>query len=44
MIVAKRDDDACWLDQLEVVSGPRSAFESSKQARDRRWSRRLPAM
>lgn len=30
MIVARRDDGAYWLDQLTVLSGPRSARESSK--------------
>ena len=29
MIIALRDDEAYWLDQLYVVSGPESAFESA---------------
>jgi lysine 2,3-aminomutase len=30
MVVALRDDDAHWLDQLTVVSGPDSAIESAR--------------
>jgi len=30
MVVALRDDDACWLDQLTVVSGPESAIEAAR--------------
>ncbi len=29
MVIALRDDDAYWLDQLTVVSGPSSAIESA---------------
>jgi KamA family protein len=29
IVVARRDDGAYWLDQLTVVSGPRSAIESA---------------
>ena len=29
MVVARRDDNAYWLDQLTVVSGPQSAIESA---------------
>jgi lysine 2,3-aminomutase len=29
MIVATRDDEAYWLDQLSIVSGPESALESA---------------
>ena len=29
MVVAQRDDEAFWLDQLTVVSGPQSAIESA---------------
>ena len=38
MVIAVRDDDAYWLDQLEVISGPESAFDSSAgHARSDRW-------
>ncbi|MGD2135902.1 MAG: KamA family radical SAM protein [Gemmatimonadales bacterium] len=30
MVVALRDDEAYWLDQLTVVSGPESAIESAR--------------
>ena len=29
MVIAVRDDDAYWLDQLTVVSGPQSAIDSA---------------
>jgi KamA family protein len=45
VVVALRDDDAHWLDQLTVVSGPRSAARAA--AHYRPWGRsgrpRLPA-
>jgi hypothetical protein len=30
MIIALRDEDAYWLDQLTVVSGPASAIEYAR--------------
>lgn len=36
MIVAERDDNAYWLDQLKVLSGPQSAIDSSA---NRRWTK-----
>lgn len=38
MLVARRDDDAFWLDQLEILAGPGSATQSSKRTSARKWA------